>query len=223
MTRLTFAAAAAVLLFAGSASANVVADFQLNGSLANGAGGGATLTNNGAVQTPTGLAFGFNEGPTISGLGTLSAYTLETRFSFDAVNGYRRIADWSGRASDDGLYVLNGDIDFYNQAFGPAGQITAGDLFTVTLTRDASSLVNGYINGILQFSFNDVLGEAIINDSINLFIDDLIVPNEASRGFVDYVTISNDGAVPEPAAWALMLVGFGTMGAMLRRRRQAFA
>ena len=28
-------------------------------------------------------------------------------------------------------------------------------------------------------------------------------------------------AVPEPASWALMISGFGGMGAMLRRRRQA--
>jgi len=31
------------------------------------------------------------------------------------------------------------------------------------------------------------------------------------------------GAVPEPATWGLMLMGFGGMGAMLRRRRVAFA
>lgn len=31
------------------------------------------------------------------------------------------------------------------------------------------------------------------------------------------------GGVPEPASWALMLMGFGGLGAMLRRRRQAGA
>jgi len=31
------------------------------------------------------------------------------------------------------------------------------------------------------------------------------------------------GAVPEPATWALMIMGFGGAGAMLRRRRAAFA
>ncbi len=33
----------------------------------------------------------------------------------------------------------------------------------------------------------------------------------------------NIQAVPEPAAWALMLVGFGALGAALRRRRETFA
>ncbi|THD53370.1 MAG: PEP-CTERM sorting domain-containing protein [Phenylobacterium sp.] len=39
------------------------------------------------------------------------------------------------------------------------------------------------------------------------------------------LTISNGGAVPEPASWALMLVGFGGLGAALRgsRRRAAAA
>ncbi|MGZ3377786.1 MAG: PEPxxWA-CTERM sorting domain-containing protein [Phenylobacterium sp.] len=41
--------------------------------------------------------------------------------------------------------------------------------------------------------------------------------NTANYGF-DNVTF-NGGAVPEPAAWALMLLGFGGMGAALRRRR----
>ncbi len=31
------------------------------------------------------------------------------------------------------------------------------------------------------------------------------------------------GAVPEPATWGLMIMGFGGIGAMLRRRRQAVA
>ena len=43
--------------------------------------------------------------------------------------------------------------------------------------------------------------------------------------FIDEVrfTGSVPGAVPEPAAWALMLLGFGTAGAMLRRSRRLTA
>ena len=54
---------------------------------------------------------------------------------------------------------------------------------------------------------------------------------EASGAFVlgtDYdvnsITISyqvNNTAVPEPTTWALMILGFGSAGAMLRRRRQS--
>ena len=36
-------------------------------------------------------------------------------------------------------------------------------------------------------------------------------------------TANLTSVVPEPAAWALMLVGFGGLGAALRARRQAFA
>jgi len=37
-------------------------------------------------------------------------------------------------------------------------------------------------------------------------------------GTSDHI-ITHTGGVPEPATWAMMLVGFGGMGAMLRRRR----
>jgi hypothetical protein len=33
--------------------------------------------------------------------------------------------------------------------------------------------------------------------------------------------VENVASVPEPAGWAMMLVGFGGLGVLLRRRRQA--
>ena len=41
--------------------------------------------------------------------------------------------------------------------------------------------------------------------------------------FFDSVSVQTAGGVPEPATWALMIGGFGLAGAMLRRRRAAFA
>ena len=41
--------------------------------------------------------------------------------------------------------------------------------------------------------------------------------------FFDKVSVDSAGGVPEPATWALMLGGFGLMGASLRRRRPATA
>jgi hypothetical protein len=170
----------------------------------------------------TGITFGADEGPTLNNLGLISIYTLEIGGTLDAVDDYRKIADFSDRTSDLGLYTLNGDLDFYNFAFGPSGVLSAGSPFVVKLTRDSSSLVTGYINGVSQFSFTDSGNNAVINGTLHLFRDDFQVSGEASSGFIDYVTLSS-GAVPEPSAWALMILGFGSAGVMLRRRRFAAA
>jgi hypothetical protein len=44
--------------------------------------------------------------------------------------------------------------------------------------------------------------------------------NDSLGGYVDNITIST---APEPSSWAMMLVGFGGLGGLLRRRRAAFA
>jgi hypothetical protein len=46
--------------------------------------------------------------------------------------------------------------------------------------------------------------------------------NDALGGYLDNIRLET-AAVPEPAAWALMLLGFGGLGAMLRSRRTAAA
>lgn len=49
----------------------------------------------------------------------------------------------------------------------------------------------------------------------------------ADKTFPDFLVVgevlSTSAAVPEPASWALMIGGFGLAGAVLRRRRTAFA
>jgi hypothetical protein len=38
--------------------------------------------------------------------------------------------------------------------------------------------------------------------------------------FADRIPVGIDGGIPEPAAWALMLIGFGGIGASLRAARR---
>jgi hypothetical protein len=40
---------------------------------------------------------------------------------------------------------------------------------------------------------------------------------------VDNLTFSSSAAVPEPASWAMLIAGFGLVGAMARRRRERLA
>ena len=238
-----FAAASAVfasaVLFASTASATLIRDYELNGSLTDSAGSGIDITNNGATLGPSGLTFGANQGPTATGL-DVSVYTIVTSFDLDTVDGYRKLVDFKVGTSDNGLYTLNGDLDFYNSAFGPGGVIGAGDTVQVALTRDGSGLVTGYVNGVQQFSFDDSSTQLAVTganpqDKLLFFQDDVVTgQREASGGFVDYIKVYDtalsasdiaalNGGVPEPAAWAMMILGLGGAGAVLRRRRNHLA
>jgi len=48
-----------------------------------------------------------------------------------------------------------------------------------------------------------------------------VVTLDESRSYSGTATLVVDSAVPEPAAWALMILGSGSAGAMLRRRASA--
>ena len=221
------------------AQATLIADFELNGSLANSAGTAATLTNNGTL-TGTGIDFGLNQGPVISGLGALSAYTIDMTFTLDALNGprgngYVKLIDFSNLQSDAGYYSYQAKLNAYPLANSDQPVFTAGAPVRLTLSRDNSGLITAYINDIEIYAQADAANQsATLIDGLNpltFFTDDFATAQgEASAGSVDYIRIfdtavtpgdANPAGVPEPASWALMLIGFGAIGGTLRSSRKA--
>lgn len=60
--------------------------------------------------------------------------------------------------------------------------------------------------------------------TVDDYLDPLVTTRDyASPAFYVDARIVTTGTVPEPASWALMIGGFGLVGAALRRRRAAFA
>jgi hypothetical protein len=230
-------AAATMLVATAPLNAAVIGDFRLDGSLANQAGGALTLTNNGANLGATGLTFGVDQGPTISGFSSPSDFSIEFRFTLDKVVGYNKLVDFLDRSADAGVYALDGKLSFY-PCCSSAHVFLANQAATLVLTRNSAGSLLGYVDGtqILQM---DNAGQTALASNLHFFRDDFQTSGEVSSGFVDYIRIYDTAlsasevaaltppgavpVVPEPATWAMMIAGFGLAGAAARRRRPAHA
>jgi hypothetical protein len=78
-----------------------------------------------------------------------------------------------------------------------------------TITVNGSALVNQYISKYKAHAVADPLSATQIHA---VFADDF-----------GHQAFAFANGVPEPATWTMMIMGFGAIGAMLRRRRQAVA
>jgi len=114
------------------------------------------------------------------------------------------------------LSGANGLRMFSNWTLGPGAQLKT---FNISLTAD-----NFYTGG------DNVQGPRVSDQVFNTIMGDLRQieiygdwsPN-VDTVFLDNVILSGPAGVPEPATWALMIMGFGTAGAMLRRQRVVLA
>ena len=112
MTKTIFLAAVAAVLTVAPANAALVADFQLNNSLAYALGGPA-IVNNGGSLGATGISFSKNQGLTPGEFSNTAVYSIEVQFSFASLGGYQKILDFKSRAPDIGLYTFGTSLNFY--------------------------------------------------------------------------------------------------------------
>jgi hypothetical protein len=141
-------------------------------------------------------------------------FTYKFAADADGVLDFTLQSFFSGRELDVGNWVF-GAVDLshpehnvVDQTFGYNGgnslqisdslSLQAGDTYELVLRAFGSTFDNGQVPG-----FSDAHESGVFNWSIT----------------------SESAAVPEPEAWALMLLGLGSTGAMLRahRRRTATA
>lgn len=166
-----------------------------------------TATGASATATVNDLSLSIGSTAFLSALFNISATTIES-FSSASAGGL------IGTTTIEGL-VLGGSI------FG--GLIFDGSLFvnpnpnTVLFNSAGLSVIlneqilsgNGITTNAINIGFNNfALGTGLKNGNI------ILAQTQAS------FTQGANGAVPEPATWAMMLIGFGAVGVAMRRRKK---
>lgn len=132
--------------------------------------------------------------------------------------------------AQDGAYVLvdstggldNFGIFLYDTAFSAPGVPGATLLqFYVLVALDGGTAPNGDVPPLSDFTGHIQHAETALSLSTIAPYPDGVVSYVGVMG--NEYTLTEDSAAPEPATWALMIVGFGFAGAALRRGRAALA
>jgi len=198
MRKVLYALAGATALTAASAANATL----FTGSTLGCFGGGCTVAN----ASATGGA-SFNSGT----------------FNQSDAGGFLSIGSGSGTDTLGLISVSGVSSSWVNVPFtlqvnftSPAGTSPGSALY--------SALVNGSVTsdgaGGAFFDFNNTpLNFTYNGGTFTLFVNDLAVSSGATNTPLNGV-IRATAAVPEPATWGLMLLGFGGIGMAMRRRRR---
>lgn len=199
----------ACALAAGTASAAVVADYRFDDNLNSSVGLVPALTEVGAgtptyaTETVNGTIDRVRVFPAGSGLslpttGLVSPerYTFEITFRLTEASTWERVFDASNATTDNGVYVKNNKLDYYDNHtggdhFGSSG-FAADTFYTVAISRSASGLVTIYQDGTPQISYNDASNTGVLKSPdlpARFFIDDNVISGENSPGAVARIRV----------------------------------
>jgi hypothetical protein len=209
-----------------------VAAYLFGGNF-NEAGGGTSLTQIGAGSWATDTVFGqtrqvwdFNLGSGFSlntnGLIANNEYTIEMVFRFHDVGMWQKFLDFDNRVSDHGLYVFNGQVQFY--PLNPTGSFPVNTYHRVVVTRAAdTNQVFVYLNGtqIMTFTGGGSNPTALISaaNMLHFLIDDLnFGAGEAAPGRVAQIRLFNqalDAAQVQALSFNTLSVSVGNVAPAL--------
>ncbi|MBS0363310.1 MAG: PEP-CTERM sorting domain-containing protein [Proteobacteria bacterium] len=111
--------------------------------------------------------------------------------------------------------LVSGGQDFADIFAGYDEASLIGALTTLSDGSSTQTAIDDASNLIFNFS-ETVTADQGLFGSTDTFS---MVSFSTASTFGDGISFTTDAGVPEPAAWALMILGFGGAGALLRRRR----
>jgi hypothetical protein len=220
-------------------AAVIVHEYALQGSLEDNYGGPA-LTAYGGEITALGYVFAAGQGLSLTSPKlNPTNYSIELSFRVDSIAGYRKLIDFNGLSTDDGLYQRTGRLAFLGGASTPTHDFNPNADVHLTLTRDAATgLVSTYVDGEFRFSFTDTTGTATLGlmQTLTFFLDDTVTGGEdVTSGRLNYLRIFDGAltstevsallaagpplAIPEPGTAVLLAAG-GAMLFLFRRARR---
>lgn len=149
-----------------------------------------------------GLAYGAP--PPVSGTLTINGISLSLVGAFES---YAHQANEYFNSDEVAHFVrdANGNNEFslYNRVFSPVNELVSTQNYTAMLHYDVRAGDNS--NGFFNFDKSSQFGS----------------PLRASGGLTARSVSIAAAAVPEPATWAMMIGGFGMIGAAERYRRRS--
>ena len=209
--------AASLVTASAAGAATLKADYQFQDTRASSVAGAPSLvdvgTGGNAFATETVgscaarvLTFpqGNGLGGSLAGLLTGANYSVVMLVRLNAVDSYRKLIDYKGGTDEQGLYVHDGALNWWNAEYGgdhegPAALVPgsyAEIAFVVDIPVVGPFTVAGYVNGVGQplanvfpsGSFPTVTGDP------RFFIDDVGGSNEETGGAVSRIRFY-DGAL----------------------------
>ncbi|MEP6779294.1 MAG: PEP-CTERM sorting domain-containing protein [Gemmatimonadaceae bacterium] len=164
-----------------------------NGSLAD-LIGSTSLVADGAHTTTIGqgISFAASNGFSLGSVFTSGgSYTLVMQFMLNGAtpsSGYQKVVDFKDQTLDAGYYALGGKANFYPINTGANAVYNTNVFQTTVLTRNVTpgngSVFSAYVNGALQFQFDDNGGLADFSGTNNIarFFEDDAATNKAEVG-----------------------------------------
>ena len=157
-----------------------------------------TISNSGGGSFDT-AAEGYLFGGTTAGLGEGVYSTLSQSFTLKAggtITGYAGFLSNDYTPYNDDAYVAVNGISL--------------------LTWDVAGVGDYGASGWIPFSFTAITAGVY---TLELGVANRVDNKQSSQAVIDGVQVSG-AVVPEPASWALMVLGFGAAGTALRSRRR---
>ncbi|QGN56415.1 PEPxxWA-CTERM sorting domain-containing protein [Novosphingobium sp. Gsoil 351] len=157
-------------------------------------------------------------------------YTLFVQYPVSGLNGApvlnpndQTISQNVGSGPSPFLLAGEGFLPGTNQDSDLIYRLTLGFLGGASLTGTYTPTTNTFLAGSsavidgLNYTLNDFSFRRFGGDTVQIHS---ATPGGDPNDYVGNFTLGTTGAVPEPATWAMMLIGFGMLGFTMRRRNR---